>query len=511
MPRPSPSRISSVALVLLLSAGCNGTVQRPAPDAAQPGQVAVERVEPAAPKPDAEADRLGLHILIAQDSASFLDRRKLKLGKGSLRVSVHGVPSDLDPATVALRSLTSGARLELIEARFYGGTFSSAQLLGPYVGKEVVAHIWEEGSQAERAKQAILIGFADGLPVVSIDKQIRVLDNGRIAVPKLPDAIRDEPTLELLVTSDHDEQEVEIAYRSRRMDADILYQLVRPPGAQTAQIVGLVAASNESGTPLVNAGFLLSSETHEPLEFGLADAPSKSGDGASNGPPTTRVRLPAPLTLAAGQHTMVRLFGPTDVGLARKIVFEGPGLPSYVTTPEEVSNASVRAVLDAVGSNGEPLNQTGLVAGQAHLFERAANEPPRGYGAAAARPLPGARGVRVDLGDERKYPSRRRLVARKDLGRCVVETTWEVAMSNPTENALQVEDVEPVTGKYQVLESSIPVLASEPDHFVFGLTLPANSEVKLKFRVRTSGCIVKQRRYWQQWSKKGEWYGKGAK
>jgi hypothetical protein len=484
----------------------------PPVEPAQPGQVAVERVE-APPRAEAASDRVGLQILVASESASFLDRRRLKLGRGSLRVSVRGVPADVDPTTVHVRTVTPGARLDLIEARFYSGALTAMQILMPYVGKEVVAYVRDEGASptpgpADQGKPAILVGFADGLPVVSVDKQIRVVEADRVAVPKMPEALREEPTLELLVDSDRDEQEVEIAYRSRRVDAGMVYQLSRPPGSPTASLVGLIGVSNETASTLVDTGISISSEPHEPPEFGLGDEAARAASGAEAkpaGPPTTRIRLQAPITLAAGQRTLVRVFGPTEVTLARKVVVEGPGLPTWASALEEYGNGSIRAVLDAIAKSGEPLSNQGLVAGPAHLFERAATEPPRGYGVAATRPLPGAKGVRVDLGEESKIPARRKLTARKDLGRCVVDTTWEVTVGNPTENPLPVEDVETVSGKYQVIDSSVPVLASEPDHFVFGLTVPAGGEAKVKFRVRTTTCPGARRTYWAPARAKSAW------
>jgi hypothetical protein len=511
MIRRSPPPLSLAVLAVAgLAAGC-GASAIPSVDPAQTAQpVQVERVEKAPPRAEAESNRLGLQILVASESASFLDRRRLKLGRGSLRVSVRGVPADLDPSTVSVRTLTPSAQLALVEARFFSGMLTPAQLLAPYVGKEVVAYLRDDTPRGEHAEPAILVGFADNLPIVSIDKQIRVLEADRVAVPRLPDSLREEPTLELLVTSDRDEQDVELAYRSHQVDAGMVYQLVRPPGSPTAELTGLVGVSKETSTPLVDAALLIATEGHDPVEFGLGDDTAKPGGGDPTPaePPTTRMRLPSPLTLGAGQRALVHVFGPTEVTLARKVVIEGLGFPSYATALEEYGNTSIRAVLDASARSGEPLARAGLVGGQAHLFERAAAEPPRAYGMVAARPLPGTKGVRVDLGAESKYPARRRLLARRDLGKCVVETTWEVAISNPTENPLPVEDVETVSGKYQVLESSVPVLAAEPDHFVFGLTVPAGSEIKVKFRVRTSACIVARRSYWrQEWSKKPSWSG----
>lgn len=502
---------------LLLAIGCAAAPQKPEAEAPPPPKatpVSVERVEPAAQAAAAESDRLGLQVLVVPDGAMLRDRRHLRLGKGSLRVSVRGVPADLEPASVALRTATQGAQLELAEARLYSGQVTPQLLLTPFVGKEVTAYVIDDATQAEQGRKALLIGLHEGLPVVSIDGRVRVLEVGRVAVPRLPDSLRDEPTLDLVVTSDREEQDVELVYKTHKVDADAVYQLVRTPGSPTAQLTGLVALTNDSSTTLHDARFTLSHDNVETAEFaqGDADAKAQKADEQTS-PPTTLLRLSSPVSLTPGQRAMVRLFGPTDVTLARKVIVEGPGLPSYATTPEEVSNGSIRSVLDA-STAGAPLSPSGMVAGLAHLFERSASDPPRGYGSAAARPLPGAKGVRVDLGPATRYPSRRRLTARKDLGRCVVESSWEVTVSNTTEDPVPIEDVEPVVGKYEIIESSLPVQAREVDHFVFGMNVPAMGEAKLKFKVRTTTCVRRQRAYWG-WSKSGfdssGYYGKSGK
>ena len=475
-----------------------------APTKGPSATVRVLQVEPAEARA-VDSTRLGLQVLVGPESeaAVLRDRRKLTLGQGLRRVVVHGIPSDVEGTQISVRTLTQGARLELVEVRPFSGSVSPRALLEPFLGKEIIAYVWDEATQKETRRPAILLGFGSEGPVVSLDGQSRVLGYGRVAVAQLPDGLRAEPTMELVVWSDREVQEVELSYGSRLVKAGMQYQLVRSPGATTAQITGLVALANTAGSPLVDAAFAVSSETTEPAQFAALFGPGRPSAGAeatgqagAAGAPTSLVRLPTPVTVAAGQRVIVRSFGPTEAALTRKVVLEGAGLPTD-GDPGEFGNASARAVLDATLPDGSLLSKDGMIPGATHLFERAGNEPARGYGSAAARPLPGAKGLRVDLASEDKYPTKRRLLAKKNLGRCVVETTWDVSVSNPTEEPLPIEDVEPISGRYELIESSLPAIAREPDHFAFAFMVPASGESRVKFRVRTMSCNPVRRRYWQ--------------
>ncbi len=481
---------SSCLVLALLGCGAGGQPPAQAPAKAAAGaDVQVERVAPPSASQAKDATRLGLSILLGPegDPAIFRDQRRLTLGRGTARVSLRGVPSDLDTGQVAVRSLTAGAKLELVEFRAYTGALTPRGLLEPYLGREVVAYVWDDPSKRDVAHRATLLGLSNDGPIVAIDKETRVLSFGRVAVPKLPDNVRAEPTVELLLASDREVQDVELTYGSKQLKGAMVYQVVRAPGAATALLVGLVGLLNENETPIPDAMVSLTSEPTVPTQFGT---PGKDSDSI-----TTFVRMPAAVALGGGEKAMVRLFGPAEAALTRKVVLEGPGFP-VDGGPEEYGNTSVRAVLDAALTLGAVLSPSGMIPGTAHLFERAGTEPPRAYGTAGARPLPGARGLRMDLGSEDKYPTKRRMLGKKNLGRCTFETSWDVSVSNPTEEPLPIEDVEPVSGKYEVLDSSIPASAKEHDHFAFAFTVPPTGEAHVKFRVRTSSCVTVRRRYW---------------
>jgi hypothetical protein len=101
-----------------------------------------------------------------------------------------------------------------------------------------------------------------------------------------------------------------------------------------------------------------------------------------------------------------------------------------------MANASVRAVLDATALNGAKLSTVGMLPGATELLEN---------------------------------------------------------------DAIPFEDVEPVTGDYAVLDSSLPATAKEKDYFGFAFPVGAKAIVRLRFRVRTS-CV-------ESVGRRGYWYG----
>lgn len=485
---------------MLLVAAC----APPPPPVAAKGEgtqseVKVERVAAAAPSQDKNRGELEVLIGPESEACAVRDVRNVKLPAGLSRVTVAGVPSDVEAGNVSVRASGAQTTLETVELRPYTQPITKERLLEPSIGKEVTAYVWDPTKNAEVAQRGTLLGLTADGPIVALGGAVRVLSDARISVPTLPSTLRAEPMLEVLVRAAAETKQIELSYTTRLVRAALEYQLTRAPGAANAELSGLVGISNEMGTSLEAAHVTLTSNPSETSKFAQQTAAQSAADERTM--TTTRVDLEAPVTLAHGERALVKLFGPREVALTRKVIIEGRGLP-YDGAPDEVGSASVHAVLDARVTNAEPLSRRGMVGGQAHLFERSASAPAHAYGTAVARPLPGAMGLRVDLGDETKVPNKRKLVQKRTLSRCVIETSWEVTITNSTEEPLPVEDVEPVDGKYEILDSSLPPIAKEIDHFAFGATVPANGETKLKFKVRTSACSVQRSRYWQpSWSK----------
>jgi hypothetical protein len=212
--------------------------------------------------------------------------------------------------------------------------------------------------------------------------------------------------------------------------------------------------------------------------------------------------LLAPVNLAVDAEARFPVFANRDVTLSRKLVVEGPGLPKDYS-PGEVSSSGIQAVLDAETADAKPVSDQRMVRGESDLYQKGGAF----FGAATARPLPGGLGLRVQLGADQGMEVRRKLLSRRVIKRCVTESSWELRLHNTTEAAIIFQDVEPVSGEYEILESSSPAIAKESDHFAFGGTLAPNAEQKLTFRVRITGCEAEAPRYWSGYGKSKPGWG----
>jgi hypothetical protein len=421
---------------------------------------------------------------------------------GTSKLTFRNLPVDFDGHSVALRA--RGSRLEVVEMRGAGTTAGMVALLGTYVGRPVRVKSGDD-HDASAYEAGTLVEVEDTRAMVALARGTVQVDVGRIAIVDAPA----EPFLEASVSADGGDLDAELTYATQLVQSSVSYRLVRTTGTARGMLAGYATLMNSTGVDLPNATITMTADSPSLRDFaqGGAAAAKPSSD-------TTMVRFATPVSLGAGRTVAERLFGPSEVTLTRRVVVEGQGLPIYSGSElGETSNASVRAVQDAVAVTGGKLSPLGMLPGSTELFEGDAQptDPPRWYGETNSRPLPGGVGLRVDLGDERQFDIRRRLTGLKSLGRCVSESSWDVSVTNPTEEPIPFEDVEPVSGDYQVLDSTLPVTANEHDYFAFGFSVEGGKTLRLRFRVRVTSCIetVGRRGYWYA-GKSAKPYGKAS-
>jgi hypothetical protein len=283
------------------------------------------------------------------------------------------------------------------------------------------------------------------------------------------------PSLQLTLGPDHaTPSSVTLTYASQKISHAMEYVLVRQAGADRATLGGALRLENRSGAALRQAKLSVSDTSIALSAFGFGTMGSSKG---------TSLSLTAPITLDGDAAATFPVFDGREVSLSRKLVAEGPGLPTFADVGE-VGGQEPQAVLDAETVDGKTVSDQGMVRGQSHLYMRDGAY----FGTATARPLPGGVGLRVQLGRDQGLDVRRRLLQKRTLKRCVAETSWEVRLHNTTDAPIAFQDVEPVTGVYELLDSSVPTLAREADHFAFGGQLAPGAEQRLTFRVRVTGC-----------------------
>jgi hypothetical protein len=418
------------------------------------------------------------------------DIRHLSLGAGRTAWTLRALPVDFDAHGVSLQTATG--QFDVIDLRASGTNDTYALLLSAHVGKHV--RVPKERERSTWVDGILLAVASSSLARVVVDGDVRNINTAEVLLADPPPP----PTLDATVQGAKADVDAELVYSTSQLRSSVSYRLLRDAGTTHGWLGGYATIENHSGVDLPNAAFTITADAASLRDFSQGGSPTRAAAASD----TTTIRFASPVSVPAGHAVSTRLFAPRDVTLTRRVVIEGQGLPVYSATAiGEARSASVRAVVDAVAVGGGKLSPLGMLPGGTDLFEGDAqgSDPPRWFGETIARPLPGGVGLRVDIGVEgREVDTQRRLLATRNLGRCVTESSWEVSVTNPTEEAIPFEDVEPVTGDYTVVESNLPVTAKGRDYFGFGFPVEGKATVRLRFRARVTSCVdaVDRRGYW---------------
>jgi hypothetical protein len=129
------------------------------------------------------------------------DVREIQLPVGIHEVQFADVASQIDPATVHLKSLGDPAGVRILEQNYEYDLLSPQKLLDKYVGKKVKL-ITRDGTAIE----AVLLGNNTG-PIFQIDGQIHLGHPGRVVLPELPENLIPSPTLVWLLQSNSESRQ----------------------------------------------------------------------------------------------------------------------------------------------------------------------------------------------------------------------------------------------------------------------------------------------------------------
>jgi len=188
-----------------------------------------------------------------QDLALVEHLRPLKFSAGRQRIEFAGVSAQIIPETVSF----TGSNLELIEQNFDYDLLTPAKLMEKAIGSRVRLVRTNPATGAESSETAEVLSTSGGT-VLRIGNRIEVLrdDNlpTRVIFDKVPDNLRAQPTLSVLVDADQAvEQDVQLTYLSRGLRWDADYVAVFDDARGQLSMQGWITLANRSGTTFTNA------------------------------------------------------------------------------------------------------------------------------------------------------------------------------------------------------------------------------------------------------------------
>lgn len=198
-------------------------------------------------------DQTSVAVTIYNENLALIkDQRTLKFDKGFNVLAFRGVSAKMRAETALLRNLNN-AGLNVIEQNFDFDLLTPQKLLEKYIGKQVQIATMNPVTGKEKIEQAIILSTNQGV-VVKIEDRIETNPRGRYIFDKVPENLRDKPTLVIQLNSKTSKQQnVELSYLSSGLSWKADYVAELNANDDKLDLVGWVTLNNKSGTSYNNA------------------------------------------------------------------------------------------------------------------------------------------------------------------------------------------------------------------------------------------------------------------
>ena len=458
---------------------------------------------PAGPTHDkisTSAERTNVGITVYSDDFALVrESRRLKLGEGRVSLEYRDVSSEIQPETVHIQALGDPRGLRVLEQNYRYDLLEPQKLLEKYEGKQVNVIRWNKELGRDETFPATVLSTAGGSPIFKINGEITFGFPGRVSFPNVPANLISKPTLVWLLDSAAANQNVEVTYLAGKMGWQADYVLVLDKNEASADLTGWVTLHNHSGASYENAKLKLVAGDVQKLRAREGDRYDALSERAKDDRDEEKqfqeegffeyhlYTLDRPTTVLDKEDKQVVLLEGHGIHVQKQLIFFGEQNYYRGSYGQISSNQKVGVFLDI---QNEEKNHLGipLPKGVVRVYEADASGAQQFIGEDAIDHTPRDEKVRVKMGEAFDVVGDRVEKNWKTLGECRSETDWEITLKNHKDVPVTVEDVEPVGGDWNVIQSSHPYVKQDAHTFTFTVQIPARKEVKVTYRVRVSWC-----------------------
>jgi hypothetical protein len=488
----SQSLVSAFVLTL-----AGAVLAQPKP---KPAPVVAAPPPPASTRTSTDADRKAVSITVYNQNFGVVRevRELATLGTGQVSLEFRDVAANIQPETVAIKSLTAPGAISVLEQNYRYDLLTPQTLLEKYVGKKIRTYRYHEATGKEDAADAELLSVAEG-PILRLNGEITFGYPARLAFPQVPDNLIAKPTLLWLVSSQKSAQTVEVSYLTQNLNWSADYVLVVNEQDTQAALQGWVTLVNQSGASYKNAQLQLVAgdvnRVRPPVAYDTkAKASSMMRQGAVGGGFTEQglfeyhmYTLGRPTTVLQNEQKQVSLLEADGVKIDKKLIFYGQQYWFRGQYGEVQSNQKVGVYLDF---KNEEKNKLGipLPKGTLRVYKADKSGAKQFVGEDQIDHTPRDEKIRVKMGEAFDVVGDRKQTEWRALGNCSSESRWEIELRNHKDTAIEVEDFEPAGGDWTILESSLPYDKKDAGTFAFHIKVPARGKTKVTYRVRLRYC-----------------------
>jgi hypothetical protein len=418
------------------------------------------------------------------------DTRHVDLHGGLEHLAWRDVSAQIQPETAILVSPSKPDAIRMLEQNFDYDVLQPDAILDKYVGRDVIV-VHGKIPGLPYSEHATLLSNLNGVVLQYADR-IETSVVGRIVFPKLPEGLRDKPTLIL----DVDEraagpQDLDLAYLTGGLNWRADYVGTVSADESRLALNGLVTLSNQSGTSFPNARLQLVAGNVNIVSPPIAPFLSNTGsNGVVTAAPGVTLReesyfeyhlysLGRPTSVFNNQTKQISLLNARNIPLRKTLEMRG-GSQYYNNGKQDLGeHVKLGVYLTFTNKNG----QLGipLPAGTVRLYKKDAGGTGQFLGSDSIDHTPRNEDVRLHVGDSFDVTARRKQTNFHNAGNGIYDSSYEFVISNAKKTAQEVLVVEPIPGEWQILAESAPHEKTSSGTASWHLRVPADGKTTLTF------------------------------
>ncbi len=445
------------------------------------------------------ADQNAVAVTIYNENLALIkDQRTILLDNGFNLLAFRGVSAMMRPETSLLRSLNNNKGFNILEQNFDFDLLTPQKMLEKYVGKQVKIATLNPVTGVENIEQATVLSTHQGV-VVKIGNRIETNPRGRFVFDKVPDNLRDQPTLVIQLKNQLTRpQDVELSYLSSGLSWKADYVAELNADDNRLDLMGWVTLNNKSGTTYNNAKLqlvagdvnIVKNEFRQRVDNRALAAAKMAMEDSVQEESLFEYHLYSlnrPTTLSNNQTKQVSLLTAAQVSVNKKFLLQGNEY-YYQSSYGNIGQKMKVGVYVEFQNREESGLGLPLPKGVVRVYKKDKAGNAQFIGEDKIDHTPKNEDIRLKLGDAFDITANKHQTdfqKRNAFGKFsyAFESAYEIELKNAKSEAVTVVVREPIPGDWKMLEQSHPFKKVAAGTAEWHIEVPAESSTKLNYTV----------------------------
>lgn len=419
--------------------------------------------------------------------------RQVNLPVGEIELEFRDVAVQIDPTSVAFRSLTAEGKLQILEQNYRYDLLNRNTLLNRYLDRELTFIRYPSDSLEREERVGTLISNQGDL-IVRFNERIEINPQGTIALTELPQDLLARPTLVWLLDNQHQgKQKIETSYLTNGMSWHADYVAILDKDDSEIDLTAWVTLENRSGASYRNAVLKVVAGDVKRVYLARAPVAQELRFNAARADPSRMKEesffeyhlysLERRTDLANNETKQVSLLSRDNISVSKRLSIESVSQVYGFDRSEIKTNAKVTLRLENTEENGLGI---ALPGGRVRVYKADSSGALQLIGEERIKHT--ARDEQIDLtmGQSFDVVAERKQTSFRKRGERESEVSYAIEIRNHKDIMQEVTLIEHISGDWIITEESQQHRKVDSGTIEYQVSVPARGTSSVNYTARVN-------------------------